>query len=84
MVHCFEELAVQYRPALTHPLVKNQLFDRISQYYTFKQLPIDSSVTLKRTNFIDEIQNTTLLADHYMTIFNQEVDYRVPKRLEAK
>jgi len=84
MVHCFEELAAQYRPALSHPHVKAQLFDRISQYYTFKQLPIDSSVTLKRTNFIDEIQNTTLLADHYMTIFNQEVDYHVPKRLEAK
>jgi hypothetical protein len=82
-VQCFQQLAISYKPVINLPAVKQELFKQISEYYTFKQLPIDNSVITKKKELIEKVQDTPLLANNYINLLKQEVHFNVPELAEV-
>jgi len=78
----FERLAVIYKPALADPSVSQRLFMEMSQYYTFKQLPIDASVILPKKKLVETIQQSVELSNQHIRIFQQEVNANVREQIE--
>lgn len=79
----FERLAVIYKPALAEPSVSQRLFMEMSQYYTFKQLPIDHSVMLPKKKLVETIQQSVALSSQHIRIFQQEVNVNVREQIES-
>ncbi|MBP1931478.1 hypothetical protein [Ammoniphilus resinae] len=77
----FHSLAPIYQKALSNPEIKEGLFKRISQYYTFKQLPVDQSEMMKKENLIDQIEGSLQVGAEFASLINKEVKY-VPKSIE--
>jgi len=79
MLGSFKQLAPVYKAALADSTASTQLFSEIGNLYTFKQLPIDESVTMKRAALVQEIHESSQLAQQFVQNFQNEVKFHVPK-----
>ncbi|WP_151736773.1 hypothetical protein [Paenibacillus tengchongensis] len=82
MTGSFEQLAPLYKSALTNPEAVDLLFKEISQYYTFKQLPIDHTVAMPKKALIEHVQDSSHTAELYIQLFQNEVNYNVSEQAE--
>lgn len=78
----FKQLHIQYQPVLHLEEIRESLFNRIAEFYTFKQLPIDETVNLKKNHLIEVTNFTLELANNHSNAFLQEVEEIVPKSIE--
>ncbi|KAB7665550.1 hypothetical protein [Bacillus sp. B1-b2] len=79
----FQQLYQIYKPQLESKEVQKELFNKITQYYTYKQLPVDNSVTIKKRDLIELTHQTVNLSNQYLDSFQKEVTGNVPKSLET-
>ncbi|UII55905.1 hypothetical protein LS684_20155 [Cytobacillus spongiae] len=79
----FNLVSQQYQELLDTPEVKGNLFTKISQYYTFKQLPIDYSVLIKKNDLIGLTHSSVNRSEMFIEQFQREVIGNVPKSIEA-
>ncbi|MCL7748750.1 hypothetical protein [Halalkalibacter alkaliphilus] len=75
----YQQLHQEISPKLGTVMVKENLFQKISAYYTFKQLPIDESVTTQRRELIDFTHEAVNLSQQYIDQFSKEVEVNVPE-----
>lgn len=79
----FKQLYFQYLPILDSNEVRENLFQKITQLYTFKQLPIDESVTIKKKELVELTNKSLELANQRLNYFRLEVESLVPKSIET-
>ncbi|MFE8704004.1 hypothetical protein ACFYKX_25880 [Cytobacillus sp. FJAT-54145] len=79
----FQQLHQIYKPQLESKEVQKELFNKITQYYTYKQLPIDDSVTIKKKELVELTHQTVNLSNQYLENFQKEVTGNVPKSLQT-
>jgi hypothetical protein len=79
----FQQLYFQYQPILGSNEVRENLFQKITQLYTFKQLPIDESVTMKKGELVELTNKSLEFANQHLNYFRLEVESLVPKSIEA-
>ncbi|OLO27069.1 hypothetical protein BTR23_21295 [Alkalihalophilus pseudofirmus] len=79
----FQQLHKEYVPKLEDPEVKHKLFQKIAQYYTFKQLPIDSSVVMKKGELVELTHQSLDTSNYFIEQFSREVEGNVPKSIET-
>lgn len=84
LVSGFKDIAITYKTALQNPQIADDLFKEISRLYTFKQLPIDDSVVVKKKTLIDSIHGSTEATEKNIQLFINEVNYDVGKYIETK
>jgi hypothetical protein len=68
---------------LQSPEVKEILFQKISQYYTYKQLPIDDSVLVRKSELVELTHTCVNRSELFIEQFQQEVSGYVPKSIET-
>ncbi|MFB9324978.1 hypothetical protein ACFFSY_03465 [Paenibacillus aurantiacus] len=83
MVNCFERLAGEYRAAWKSPVVIENMFREITQLYTYKQLPIDATVVLRKKELMDTVQKAVYLSEQHIQFFQQEVNVHVLQQTEG-
>ncbi|WP_208414690.1 hypothetical protein [Paenibacillus castaneae] len=76
----FERLAPPYKTALLQQEAVERLFTDIARHYTYKQLPIDDSVVMSRSELMESVQASTGTANELIQLFQQEVNYDVSKQ----
>jgi hypothetical protein len=74
-----QQVGASYKPVLEESLVKQELFERLGQYYTFKQLPIDDTVIMKKHDLIEKVHEAVQLSGQHISLIKQEVDSHVPE-----
>ncbi|USK86180.1 hypothetical protein [Peribacillus asahii] len=79
----FQQIHSEYQPVLDSSEIKENLFNRIAQFYTFKQLPVDESVIIKKRELVELTDNTLNFANERLNHFKLEVDSIVPKSIES-
>jgi hypothetical protein len=79
----FNQLNDGLKGYLDKPEVKGNLFNKITQYYTFKQLPIDETVVMKKSELIELTHSLVNRSELYIEQFQKEVTGNVPKSLET-
>ncbi|NOU97811.1 hypothetical protein GC093_31960 [Paenibacillus sp. LMG 31456] len=72
-----QQVGASYKPVIEEPPIKQALFERLGQYYTFKQLPIDESVIVKKHDLIEKVHETVQLCGQNISLIKQEVDSHV-------
>lgn len=82
-------LRKSYHDILEVPDTKKHLFDKISDLYTFKQLPIDDSVLLAKKELVEVIQDTVMLSENIMNDLslkegNLDVQKSIPGTLKLE
>jgi transcription initiation factor IIE alpha subunit len=75
----YQQVANSFNPVITEPTTRRELFERMGQYYTFKQLPIDDSVTMKRQELIEKVHATLNIGSQNIALIQQETNYKVPQ-----
>lgn len=71
-----------YKQILDSDNTRIYLFEKIAQYYTYKQLPVAQSIALPKKNLIFEIDEVLSSADNMVKEFKWEVESVVPKSIE--
>ncbi|MCA1033558.1 hypothetical protein LCL90_02845 [Bacillus infantis] len=79
----FNLLSEEMKGYIDRPEVKGKLFNKIAQYYTFKQLPVDETVVVKKGELIELTHSSVNRSELYIEQFQKEVTGNVPKSLET-
>jgi hypothetical protein len=79
----FNQVSQEKRQFLQSREVKENLFQKISQYYTYKQLPIDDSVLVRKGELVELTHTCVNRSELFIEQFQQEVTDHVPKSIET-
>jgi hypothetical protein len=79
----YKQIHTQFQPVLDSNKTREYLFDRITQLYTYKQLPIDESVTMTKRELVDRTNDSLNSANARLNHFKLEVESVVPKSIEV-
>lgn len=71
-----------YKQILISDNTRNHLFEKITQYYTYKQLPVAQTIALPKKRLVYQIDEVLDSADTMMKEFKWEVESVVPKSIE--
>lgn len=81
--HTYKQVHSQFQPVLDSSEARKYLFEQITQLYTYKQLPIDDSVTMSKKELVELTNDSLNLANERLNHFKLEVESVVPKSIEA-
>lgn len=73
MYEMMRQVASAYKPGIEEPPVKQALLERLAQYYTYKQMPIDDSVAVNRHELIEKVHGASQLNEVHISSIRQEV-----------
>jgi len=73
MYEMMRQVASAYKPGIEEPSVKQALLERLAQYYTYKQMPIDDSVAVNRHELIEKVHGASQLNEVHISSIRQEV-----------
>ncbi|MEG7841932.1 hypothetical protein [Bacillus mobilis] len=76
--HTYKQVHALYEPIKNNEEVREHMLMKITQLYTFKNLPIDESVTMKKQKLIELANKNENDAEKHVNTFRLEVENYVP------
>lgn len=79
--HTYKQVHTLYEPIKNNQEVREHMLMKITQLYTFKNLPIDESVTMKKQELIELVNKNENHAEKHVGTFRLEVENHVPQSI---
>lgn len=76
--HTYKQVHTLYEPIKNNQEVREHMLMKMTQLYTFKNLPIDESVTMKKQKLIELANKNENHAEKHVDTFRLEVENYVP------
>ncbi|MEM5672387.1 hypothetical protein AAHB54_16775 [Bacillus cereus] len=76
--HTYKQVHALYEPIKNNEEVREHMLMKMTQLYTFKNLPIDESVTMKKQKLIELANKNENHAEKHVDTFRLEVENYVP------
>lgn len=76
--HTYKQVHALYEPIKNNEEVREHMLMKLTQLYTFKNLPIDESVTMKKQKLIELANKNENHAEKHVDTFRLEVENYVP------
>lgn len=79
--HTYKQVHTLYEPIKNNQEVREHMLMKITQLYTYKNLPIDESVTMKKQKLVELVNKNESHAEKHVDTFRLEVENHVPQSI---